>query len=221
MKNQTKHWHLASTLALLFVFLGYCVKFYPSWLFFDEPLQTFLRGDLPRAATTFFKWITQFGNPIPLSILTLAFLLFFVLQKKYVASLWLLVNVALGSGVLNALLKLVYQRARPDITHLVVEKSFSFPSGHAMGSMMLYGTLIFLVTQLTRDKTWQRALQIFLGVVIFSIGLSRIYLGVHFPSDILGGWLLGLTWLFATYPLYDRYAFVARFKQTQSKPKRK
>lgn len=219
MKNKLKFWSTASTLALLFVFLGYCVKFYDDWLFFDTPFQNFVRGDLPSAATHFFKWITQFANPIPLVVLTVVMILFFVMQKKYVASLWLVVNVGLGSGVLNSLLKNLYVRARPDITHLVVERSFSFPSGHAMGSMMLYGTLIFLASQIFDNKNWQRALQIFLGVLIFTIGLSRIYLGVHFPTDILGGWLLGLTWLFATYPLYDEYAFKLRFKQTQTRKK--
>lgn len=219
MQNKEKYWHWASSSALLFVFLGYVVKFYDDWLFFDAPLQNIIRGKLPNGATQFFKWITQFGNPVPLIILTLAVAVLFYSQKKRVAALYLLVNIALGSGVLNNLLKLVYLRQRPTLPHLVTELTYSFPSGHAMGSMMFFGTLIVLVPLLATTKKWQWAGRIFLGLIIVLIGISRIYLGVHFPSDILGGWLLGVTWLFATYPLYDRYSFIERFKQTQRQRK--
>lgn len=221
MKHSQKYFSIASTLALIFVFLGYVVKFYDSWLIFDTPFQNFVRGNLPEGITTFFKWLTQFANPLPISLLTVAMMLFFYLQKEKTASLWLGFNLVLGSGLCNHLLKLVYQRARPTLTHLVTENSLSFPSGHATASMIFFGGLIFLMPLMTSDKFLQRTLQILCGLLIFLIGLSRIYLGVHFPSDILGGYLWGGTWLFATYPLYLRYAFIERFKNPLKKPVKK
>ncbi|WP_071130245.1 phosphatase PAP2 family protein [Enterococcus timonensis] len=217
MKNSQKYFSTASTLALIFVFLGYLVKFYDEWLFFDQPVQNFIRGQLPDAVTTFFKWITQFANPVPLSIITAAFMLFFLLQKEYIATLWLGFNIVVGAGLVNHLLKLVYQRPRPDLVHLVTETSLSFPSGHATGSLLLFGTLAILAPKISSNHYLQRTLQIFFGVVILLIGLSRIYLGVHYPSDIIGGYLFGATWLCATYPLYYRYAFIERFKNPLKK----
>ena len=82
----------------------------------------------------------------------------------------------------------------------MVEHSYSFPSGHAAGSMILYGTLIFLIPVIIQKKVFRPLIQILLAFIIVSVGISRIYLGVHFPSDILGGFLLSLSWLCFTYP---------------------
>lgn len=221
MKHSQKYFFIASTLALLFVFLGYVVKFYDSWLIFDGPFQTFIRGDLPASTTAFFKWLTQFANPLPISLLTAAMMLFFYWQKEKSASLWLGFNMILGSGLSNHFLKLVYQRPRPTLPHLVTETSFSFPSGHATAAMIFLGSLIFLMSKVTTNKVLQKCLQVLCGGLILLIGLSRIYLGVHFPSDILGGYLWGATWLFATYPFYLRYAFVERFKNPLKKQVKK
>lgn len=219
-KTKQKYFSLASTLALIFVFLGYVVKFYPTWLFFDAPLQNFIRGDLPNEVTTFFKWITQFANPVPISILTGAVLLLLLSQKEKIAALWLFLNMILAGGVLNYLMKLVYSRQRPSLEHLVTENSFSFPSGHAMSSMLFFGTIIFLLFQM-KNKNLRYLLQ-GLGVLcLILIGLSRIYLGVHYVSDILGGWLLGATWLLATYPYYQKYAFIERFKDPLKRGRKK
>lgn len=93
-------------------------------------------------------------------------------------------------------------RERPTLEHLVTEHSYSFPSGHSTGSMVLYGTLIFLLPIFIQNKTLLHSLQFFLGLFILSIGVSRIFIGVHFPSDVLGGFSLGLAWLLLTYPIY-------------------
>ncbi len=220
MKETQKYYSVASTLALIFVFLGYIVKFYPETLAFEVSFQAWFRGSLPQPLTNFFLWITQFGNPLSLILLTIAMMIFFYLQREKIASLYMGLNLILGAGLLNHLVKLVYQRPRPAIKHLVTETSFSFPSGHAMGSMIFFGSLILLVSLLTTNEKIQLTLKILCGGMIFLIGLSRIYLGVHYLSDIIGGYLLGLTWLFATYPLYQKMRVKHRFKTTWKKVKK-
>lgn len=99
------------------------------------------------------------------------------------------------------MIKLFFMRERPSLAHLVVETSYSFPSGHAAGSMILYGSLLFLLPAFVQ-RTLRTLLQLLMMFIIVSVGISRIYLGVHFPTDIIGGYLLSLSWLCLTYPVY-------------------
>jgi undecaprenyl-diphosphatase len=101
-----------------------------------------------------------------------------------------------GSWILNTVLKDVFRRARPDIEHLVRAGGYSFPSGHAMISMSFYGMLGYLLYINLRDKKKRRwYVPILTLVIVFSIGLSRIYLGVHYPSDVAAGFAAGGAWL--------------------------
>lgn len=213
MKNKP-YYHLAGSFTLLlFAALCYIVRFYPTTLKgFDT---TIIQGvhRLAPAMDSFFLWVTKFANPLTIVILTVVFLGLFWFNKEKVTALWLAANLVIISGVVNQLLKLFFQRSRPTIlTHLVTEHSYSFPSGHSVTSMILYGTLIFTAGLFIKNKTWQYVLQILLGLLIFGIGLSRIYLGVHFPTDVLGGYLLGISWLLFTYPYYRQQKLVYDLK---------
>lgn len=215
MKNKMNFHLVASFALLLVIFLGYVVKFYPNWLVpFDDLLTNGVRSLYP-AANSFFLWVTRFGNAVTVIILLAAFLALFIRGKKYAEAIWLASNLILISGLANPLLKLVFNRERPSIEHLVVETSYSFPSGHAVTSIMLYGTLIALLPLLIQNKKLVYPLQGLLGLLILAIGVSRIYLGVHFPSDIIGGYALGLAWLFFSYPYFAEKRFVWRFQQKQ------
>ncbi len=123
-------------------------------------------------------------------------------QEKRKELYWFIFNFVLVAGILNPLIKLLVMRDRPSLQHLVVETTYSFPSGHAATSMILYGTLIFLMPSLIKTREWAWMIQVLLGLLILSIGASRVYLGVHYPSDILGGYSLSLFWLCLTYPWY-------------------
>lgn len=215
MKNKL-YLHLAASFSLLLVaFLGYVVKFYSNWLVpFDNLITTGVRSIYP-VATNFFLWVTRFGDAITIIILLLAFLVLLVRGKKYAEALWLTSNLVIISGVINPLLKLFFARERPSLEHLVHETSNSFPSGHAVTSIVFYGTLVVLIPMLLQNKSLARILQGVLIFLILAIGISRIYLGVHYPSDILGGYALGLTWLFFTYPYFVEKRFVWRFQKKQ------
>lgn len=100
-------------------------------------------------------------------------------------------------------LKLSYQVPRPSFIPLAVEKSFSYPSGHALNSLLFYSTISYFIYHLTRSKVKSAVSFILTGGLISIIGISRIYLGVHYPSDILAGYVAGF-WLFVTTILIDR-----------------
>ncbi|KAF1303351.1 phosphatase PAP2 family protein [Enterococcus sp. JM9B] len=213
MKNKVYTQFIGSCFLLLFVFLGYVVKFYPQWVSgFDSVLTDLVRSPYPHW-NDFYLWITKFGNPSTVIILTLAFLIVLAIGKHYAETAWLGIGVLGIAGILNPLIKLVFTRERPTLLHLVTEHSYSFPSGHSTGSMVLFGTLIFLVPTLFTSTTARWIARIFLGFIILAIGISRIYLGVHFPSDIIGGYSLGLGWLFLTYPLYQKFRVILTFKK--------
>lgn len=215
MKNKIYYQLGASFALLIFAFLCYVVRFYSGWLQpFDDMVTQLVRSGYP-SMNSFFLWITQFGNAITVIILMLAVLFILMRGKKYMQAIWLTANIVLLSGIANPLLKLFFSRERPTLEHLVTETSFSFPSGHAVTSMVLYGTIIFILPEIIDGKKIVRVLQVILGVLILLIGVSRIYLGVHFPTDIVGGYSLGLAWLLFTYPIYDQKRFVWQFSGKQ------
>lgn len=97
--------------------------------------------------------------------------------------------------LLNVLLKELVQRPRPEDINLVVETGFSFPSGHSMVAMAFFGLLVWLVWHYERDRTLQLACCAGFSLIILLIGISRIYLGVHYASDVLAGFCISLAWL--------------------------
>ncbi|MMZ66269.1 putative undecaprenyl-diphosphatase YbjG [compost metagenome] len=104
--------------------------------------------------------------------------------------------------VLNTLIKEILQRERPSLQHLVEAGGYSFPSGHAMISMGFFGTIFAIWTIERKIRGRSLFLPCALGVLlILLIGLSRVYLGVHFPTDIVGGYIAGIIWLVFTVPV--------------------
>ncbi|MEW6497887.1 MAG: phosphatase PAP2 family protein, partial [Cyanobacteriota bacterium] len=108
----------------------------------------------------------------------------------------ILVIAAVGAAVLNNLLKILFGRARPELWERIVDvRQYSFPSGHAMISLVIFGMIGYLLsTKFPQWRGWIIGLTI---VLVTGIGLSRLYLGVHWPTDIVAGYAAGLVWLFA------------------------
>ncbi|MGC6767412.1 phosphatase PAP2 family protein [Enterococcus sp. LJL128] len=215
MKNKLYYQFAGSCFLLIFIFLGYLVKFYPESLHnFDQAVTGSIRGPYP-ALNQFFIWYTKLANPLTVAVLAVLTSGVLFLKKYYAEAIWLFANTAFAAGVLNPLVKLLFMRERPTLEHLVIEHSSSFPSGHSTGSVLLYGTIILLLPLFIEKKMLCRILQVILGIIILFIGISRVYLGVHFPSDILGGFSFGLFWLLMTYPIYQKLRFTLRFKNKQ------
>ena len=200
---------------LLFVILGYVVKFYPEQLVaLDSSVQTAIRGDLPETLTLIFRGITRLIDlPIVISWAIILIAIFY-LKKWKTESLLVAGNLGLA-GILIVSLKHLYQRPRPDILHLVEEKGFSFPSGHSLAVTLLIGSLIIILGQRVKNTTIKLALQGLLGLYLISVLVSRVYLGVHYPSDVLASLCVGLGVLFIEFPFYDKLRFQWRFKGKQ------
>jgi undecaprenyl-diphosphatase len=137
--------------------------------------------------------ITQLGNPNVVIIVTVITLILLVWKCYYQEAKFFLLT-CLGSGILTTSMKLFFAKSRPQLwTHLISETSFSFPSGHALGSVVLYGFITYLLSNFYPKFS---QLIYFLGlIIVLLIGLSRLYLGVHWPTDIMAGYGVGFLWL--------------------------
>ena len=141
--------------------------------------------------TPLIKVITWFGSATCLILLTL-YILLIIKDKKE----GFLVGINLCFiTILNQLLKFIVQRPRPTAYRIINETGYSFPSGHSMVSMAFYGFLIYLIHKNISNKTLKIILITMLSLLIVMIGLSRIYLGVHYLSDVLAGFLISLSYL--------------------------
>lgn len=141
--------------------------------------------------TNVAKFITVFGSTLAMGAVSL--IVIAITRNRRIAGL-LILNLAIAA-VINTVIKDIIQRPRPLGYRLVSETGFSFPSGHSMISMALYGFIIYLIYRYVRNRKLKWACIISLSVLIVLIGLSRIYLGVHYASDVLAGLLISLACL--------------------------
>ena len=141
--------------------------------------------------TPIAKFITNFGGAIFLIVLTMAL---FILIKNKKIGFSVFSNLVIIT-VLNQLLKRILQRPRPTEFRIIEETGYSFPSGHSMVSMAFYGYLIYLIYKYVKNKYVKWISIGVLSLLICSIGISRIYLGVHYTSDVLGGFLISISYL--------------------------
>ena len=155
-----------------------------------------LRSD---GLTFIMLFITNFCNPIILILLSLVILL---ICKDKKMGLIIIINL-LVSILLNIIFKWIIQRDRPLEDFLIIESGYSFPSGHSMVSMAYYGLIIYFIYKKVEDKRVRNVLMILIGLLILAIGFSRIYLGVHFASDVIGGFLISIIYLVCAIKLLN------------------
>ena len=215
MKHKHTHYIYASFALLLFVALGYMVKFYPEALTgFDSNIQTWVRGGLPAGLTRFFKTITMLGNTPVQAIIAIVAVIWLYLRQYKAEAIFVGASGLLAS-ILIVSLKYIYQRQRPSITHLVHASGYSFPSGHSLGTFMILGAIAIVLAQRLAKKESKIAVYGITGLLIFLVGLSRIYVGVHYLTDVLAGFSLAFGLINAIYPTYDRIRFEWRFQSKQ------
>lgn len=140
--------------------------------------------------------ITHLGDVVTQSVVTITTVFFLFVLKKWRTGLWYGLTVLLGALFLNGAIKEFYTRVRPgQIEPLVEIGGYSFPSGHSMGSTIVYGGILFIIFRSIRFVYFKKIISLMVFLMIGMIGISRIYLGVHFPSDVISGFSLGLSWL--------------------------
>ena len=198
---QHAHWLVLFVCVVGFLALAGIVLSKPS-LRLDVAVDQLLSSCLPSdIARPFAIGITHLAGTI--AMVALAIILLVLIKNKRIGAS-IAFNIALAA-LINLLLKSIFQRPRPEGLWLVDASGYSFPSGHSMAAMACYGYLIYLVFRYVDNKTYRIILTVGLSVLIVLVGLSRIYLGVHYASDVLGGFLVSLAYLIVYTNVVKRF----------------
>ncbi len=192
MKNKLK-FIILIVLTILFILITYLVKT-DKIINFDNFIYEFLSDNSNNCLTSFFKVITFFANWQTIIILCIIILVF--IKNKIIGVEVCIISII--SCILNNIFKNIFVRPRPDVLKLIIQGGYSYPSGHAMGSMTLYGFLIYLIYKSKLSKNIKIIFITLLLLLILLIGISRIYLGVHYASDIISGYIVSVI-LLITY----------------------
>lgn len=183
---------------ILFSVICYGVLSYDS-LLIDTKVYSFIADNIMNdGLTPVLKVITELGG---VAFTVLAGVLIFMFCKK---NRWFVTFDLIGVTVINQAIKHIVRRPRPNVLRLVEESGYSFPSGHSMVSMAFYGIVIYLVYKNVSNKYLKWLLITLLSLLILSIGFSRIYVGVHYFTDVAGGFLLGLAYLIIYINIYNK-----------------
>ncbi len=165
---------------------------------FDTAILTFLHSHATPFLNITALLLTQLGGPVFIPPATILIALGFYRRNNRQAANFILYS-GVGSALLNSLLKLLFQRQRPELWDSIIHlNSYSFPSGHAMASTTLALSLIVVFW----ETRWRRPTIIAGFTYALVVGITRIYLGVHYPSDVLAGWSVSLLWVLLMRTLF-------------------
>ena len=169
---------------------------------FDTAVIGFVQGLEAPWLTSIMKVFTWIGSGYVVSLIALIgfIVLFFVLRYRHQA--FLLISVIAGSVLLNSSLKNYFKRERPEIHRIMDANGFSFPSGHSMMAFALYAIIAYIAWRNVKTTMSRVVLILFTALMIIMIGTSRIYLGVHYPSDIIGGFAASALWVTIAISVY-------------------
>ena len=191
MKKSVK-WIILFVLLLLFTFISANVyngnDFYSDGIIYNFISNNIINDNM----NDIVKFITFFGSTI--GIILVCFISLFIIRNKKI-NITLVISLICATLINNYVFKFIFARERPNVNPIVTENGYSFPSGHSMVSMMFYGSLIYLTYKYIDNKIIRYVVISFLSVLILLIGFSRIYLGVHYFSDVIGGFVLGICYL--------------------------
>lgn len=179
---------------------------------FDAGVQGFIHQFASPALTRMMQTVTLLGSVGVVAALFAICLGIFIFMKWWRAATWLGIAMA-GAMVLDFALKQTFHRVRPVPFFGPALLSYSFPSGHALGSFCFYGVLAGLLSARIPRVAFRSLIWIVAGILVFAIGISRIYLGVHYPTDVVAGYLAAAVWI-STLVFADRFRLPG-----QSKPK--
>ncbi|MFD1123838.1 phosphatase PAP2 family protein [Lentilactobacillus raoultii] len=172
---------------------------------FDHQIGQLVRNEATPQLTVLAIHFTKLVNVVPVISFTIGVTLILALVGKLRAAAFLMINSLGLAGPINTLVKHLVNRPRPLLHHLVMVHSTSFPSGHSMSAMMIGGSLILIANRLLKKKSSRFIFGLLVGLLIGLVGLSRIYVGVHFASDVVGGWSLGLFLLLLSQFIFNRF----------------
>lgn len=192
MKKNIK-WLIVVLLSIVFIFLSYNVKT-NEYLQFDKTIYNLLY--FSNLTTIIMKLITFMGSKY---VVILVAILILIKNKKY--GIYISINLILITTI-QIVLKNIFLRERPIDINIIEETGYSFPSGHSLTAMAFYGFIIYLIY---KSNIKNKKIYIFLlGILIFLIGISRIYLGVHFATDVIAGFIISIIFLICYTHILER-----------------
>ena len=199
MKKNLKY--IVCILSLIsFLILAYLIKTKTN-LVIDEKIYSFISKFISNNITTAVKFITFLGSATVVIGVTVLSLIF-IKDKK--VGLFMSIDLVVIT-IFQYILKFVFQRNRPIGINLIEETSYSFPSGHSLTAMAFYGFIIYLIYK--SNLKYKKIYVIALSILILLIGLSRVYLGVHFITDVLGGFTFSLFYVIIFINTIKKYLF--------------
>ena len=171
----------------------------------DSEVHQWARTAYTSGSTRFFTAMTVIGTPVGLGVVVLVIVALLAMRKRWRWAAYLVFTSGVG-GLLNLQLKAYFARARPDLAEALRHTSgYSFPSGHAMGATVVFGALSYLAFRIIPQWRWRAAAVAFAVSMIVAIASSRIYLGVHWISDIAAGIAAGTLWIVTTTVAYEAF----------------
>lgn len=170
---------------------------------FDYALIALIQDQVTESGAGFVSVTTDIAGFFAVFILTLAVVLTLLIKRMYIAALWFGLTVLIFASFFMDAMKAIIGRERPDLMVITTETSMSYPSGHSIASVILYG-FVGLILILLVKKLWQKiVIGGIAGIIILFVMASRIYLGVHYPSDTIGGLTFGMAGIFISISLYQ------------------
>jgi undecaprenyl-diphosphatase len=167
----------------------------------DAGLTGWIQGHGTEWGEAIFSYVSLLGSSVLVAVIVIAAAVY-ARRRDWLRAATLALSTASGAG-LNTLLKHLFHRGRPEYaTEFITHASWSFPSGHAMDSMVGYGILLVVLLDAIRTRGKRRFLIAGVVVLIVAIGTSRVYLGVHYLTDVVAGWFAGGAWLFVCITAY-------------------
>lgn len=171
----------------------------------DAMAHQWARDTRTPGATAFFTFLTLLGTPVGMAIVVLIAVIPLVARGRWRWAAYLVITSVVG-GLLNLLLKSFFERARPELAEaLRSAHGYSFPSGHAMGSTIVLGSLAYLAFRILSRWRHRAAALALSCTLVLAIAVSRVYLGVHWISDIAAGIAAGLIWLATATVAYETF----------------
>ena len=195
-----KKWFISSLCIILFLLIGlYLINIKDNII--DKTIYNIVISTKSDITTTIFKIITSFAS---VKIMLLACIIILFIKKLKHLRYLIILNV-INDTTINSILKLIFKRERPIDLMIVEETGYSFPSGHTMIAAIFYGFIIYLVSKSKYKKRTKIIINTILTVLILLIGISRIYLGVHYATDVIASYLISISYLIIFIHFVEKY----------------